>query len=273
LGLDDETFGPLAVDLDQVHHLVVAGPPGAGKTSLLATCLLTSLATPRGRQARWYLASPRDSALAELRALPNCARMVGDVAELGELLGELETEVAARRERARSGDGRRARGNGRAGSAGRRRGHNGLHESSGETPILLVLDDYDVLRQDDELDEVETQLIALAKRGRLAGLHVLVAGFNVELRRFNNQFAQQIAQTGAGALLQPDLEADGDLFGGLRLRRFSQADPPPGRGYFVLRQQTRLFQAATCEVEGGTLREGVCHWVASAAVASPATAS
>ena len=92
---------------------------------------------------------------------------------------------------------------------------------------------------------VETQLLNLAKRGRLAGLHLLLAGYNVELRRFNQQLAQHIAQTGAAAALQPDLDNDGDLLGGVRLRRFSQGDPPPGRGYIAFRQRLRLFQAAT----------------------------
>jgi hypothetical protein len=114
-------------------------------------------------------------------------------------------------------------------------------------PIFLVLDDYDILRQDDEDDSgmVETQLLNLAKRGRLAGLHVLISGYNVELRRFNQQLAQHVAQTGAAAALQPDLDNDGDLLGGVRLRRFSQGDPPPGRGYIAFRQRLRLFQAAT----------------------------
>jgi S-DNA-T family DNA segregation ATPase FtsK/SpoIIIE len=252
LGLDDETLGPLRVDLAEAHHLIVAGPPSSGKTTLLLTALLSSLATPVGRRAQWYLVTPRDSALAELAGYPNCAGRVGDVTALTELLTELEDELATRRERQREADtGAPGRPHDRGADQVERR-----HDDAGNR-VLIVVDDYDVLRQDDEDESglVETQLINLAKRGRLAGLHILAAGYNVELRRYNQQLAQHIAQTGAGALLQPDLDADGELFGGIRLRRFSQGEPPPGRGYFVYRQQLRLFQAAT-PLEAGPLGEG-----------------
>jgi DNA segregation ATPase FtsK/SpoIIIE, S-DNA-T family len=229
LGLDDETFSPLRIDLAEAHHLVVAGPPRSGKSTLLATALLSSLDSAAGREARWYLATPRQSPLAELAGAPNCARLVRDLPELADLVTELENEVAERREAQADGDG----------------APSGAPQP--RLPIFLVLDDYEILRQDDEDDSgmVETQLLNLAKRGRLAGLHVLLAGYNVELRRFNQQLAQHVAQTGAAAVLQPDLDNDGDLLGGVRLRRFSQGEPPPGRGYIAFRQRLRLFQAAT----------------------------
>jgi hypothetical protein len=258
LGLDDETLGPLRVDLAEAHHLIVTGPPASGKTTLLLTCLLSSLATPVGRRARWYLVTPRDSALAELAGHPNCAGRVGDVAALTELLTELEDEMATRRERQREADTGTSDSPESPESPDERGA--GQIERRHDDPaprVLIVVDDYDVLRQDDEDESglAETRLINLAKRGRLAGLHILAAGYNVELRRYNQQLAQHIAQTGAGALLQPDLDADGELFGGVRLRRFSQGEPPPGRGYFVYRQQLRLFQAAT-PLEAGPRGEG-----------------
>ena len=156
-----------------------------------------------------------------------------DLAALTELLTELEEEVAGRREAGASSD---------------------------QTPLFLVLDDYDILRQDDEDDFglVETQLLNLAKRGRLAGLHVLVAGYNVELRRYNQQLAQHIAQT-ERRVLQPDLENDGELFGSTRLQRFSQGEAPPGRGYFGYRQRLHLFQAATPVLEGTGLVEAIAR--------------
>ena len=233
LGLDDETFSPLRIDLAEAHHLVVAGPPRSGKSTLLATALHSSLDSAPGREARWYLATPRQSPLAELASSPHCERLVRDLPELADLVTELENEVAERRGAQAERDG----------------APDGAPDGPPQPrpPIFLVLDDYDVLSQDDEDESgmVETQLLNLAKRGRLAGLHLLLAGYNVELRRFNQQLAQHIAQTGAAAALQPDLDNDGDLLGGIRLRRFSQGDPPPGRGYIAFRQRLRLFQAAT----------------------------
>ncbi|HEX2324654.1 MAG TPA: FtsK/SpoIIIE domain-containing protein, partial [Chloroflexota bacterium] len=237
LGLDDETFSPLRIDLAEAHHLVVAGPPRSGKSTLLATALHSSLDSAPGREARWYLATPRQSPLAELASSPRCERLVRDLPELADLVTELENEVAERRGAQAERDGSPS-----GSPAGAPDG-----APQPRPPIFLVLDDYDVLSQDDEDESgmVETQLLNLAKRGRLAGLHLLLAGYNVELRRFNQQLAQHIAQTGAAAALQPDLDNDGDLLGGVRLRRFSQGDPPPGRGYIAFRQRLRLFQAAT----------------------------
>ena len=61
LGLDDATFGPLTLELAEAHHLVVAGPPRSGKTTLLLSVLLSSLEAPAGRAARWFLVTPRES--------------------------------------------------------------------------------------------------------------------------------------------------------------------------------------------------------------------
>jgi hypothetical protein len=65
LGLDDETLGRCASTWPQPHHLIVAGPPSSARTTL-ADRSPSSLATPVGRRALWYLVTPRDSALAEL---------------------------------------------------------------------------------------------------------------------------------------------------------------------------------------------------------------
>jgi S-DNA-T family DNA segregation ATPase FtsK/SpoIIIE len=252
LGLDDETDGPLRLDLADTHHVLVVGPAGSGKTSLLATCLLSSLAHPRGRAARWYLACPRASALSELQGLGNWAGFARTAAELNGLLSELEREINTRRERFH--------------------GDHTVGAGEEDQPLLLVLDDYDVLGEDDDFPLVQSALSGLAKRGRLVGLHILLAGFNIELRRFNNVVAQQLAQVAAGILLQPDADADGDLFG-VRLRRLS-GEVPPGRGYLVRRRQHRLFQAATYQPEGGLLAEGVRDRVAAPAALAhqPATA-
>ena len=105
LGLDDETFSPLRIDLAEAHHLVVAGPPRSGKSTLLATALHSSLDSAPGREARWYLATPRQSPLAELASSPHCERLVRDLPELADLVTELENEVAERREAQAERDG------------------------------------------------------------------------------------------------------------------------------------------------------------------------
>src|SRR5207302_3344828 len=118
-------------------------------------------------------------------------------------------------------------------------------------PLLLVLDDYELLRQDDDVYDVESRLAKLARRGTAVGLHVLLAGSNIELRDARDDVLRYLSQLRVGVLLQPDVELDGDLFN-VRLRRLIEP-PPVGRGYFVLRQQQRFFQAATPQFEGTRL--------------------
>ncbi|HEY1296682.1 MAG TPA: FtsK/SpoIIIE domain-containing protein, partial [Chloroflexota bacterium] len=210
LGLDDEHFGPLVVDLAEAQHLVIIGPPGSGKTSLLRSVIDQTRAVP------WYAVLPRTSPLTASGGFVSNAR---NVVQLGELLDELESVVEERRAT--------------------------LHHEgalSAPEPILLVFDDYELLRQDDEFYDVESRLARLARRGGVVGLHVLLAGNNVELRDARDDLVRYLSQLRVGVLLQPDLEFDGDLFSA-RLPRVLEP-PPRGRGYFIQRQQQRLFQAA-----------------------------
>jgi hypothetical protein len=163
-------------------------------------------------------------------------RRVGDVTALTELLTELEDELATRRERQRVGG---------HGSAGRPHDRGPTRSSDDTTTQGTGADRRRRLRRlapgrRRRVGLVETQLINLAKRGRLAGLHILAAGYNVELRRYNQQLAQQSPKPG------PVPAPAGPRRRRASLRRYSPAtllagEPPPGRGYFVYRQQLRLF--------------------------------
>jgi DNA segregation ATPase FtsK/SpoIIIE, S-DNA-T family len=223
LGLDDETSSALRIDLDEVQHLVVAGPPGAGKTSLLASCLSQLLESPAAAEACCFLVLPRPSLLSRLAvdADARWQRVARNVLQLGELLDELEAIVDERREAFRG-------------------------ESYAELPpppaLVLLLDDYELLRQDDDFLDVEMRLTRVARRGSSVGLHMLLGGSNVELRSAHDDLLRYLSQFRVGVLLQPDVEFDGDLFS-VRLRRLAET-PPVGRGYFVLRQRQHLFHAA-----------------------------
>jgi len=252
LGLDDERSAPLVVDLADLGHVVIAGPPGAGKTSLLASILL---------QARdgvgAFFALPRPSPLSELASSATVAR---NVVQLGEVLDELEGIVDERREALR-GAGRPSDDEVAQIACAR-----DADASAGDrhAPLLLVLDDYELLCQDDDFMDVESRLARVARRGASVGLHVLVAGSNVELRDSRDDLLRYVSQLRVGVLLQPDVEFDGDLFS-VRLRRFVDP-PPPGRGYLVMRQQQVLFQAATPQLEGEPLAASLRRRLASAHV-------
>jgi S-DNA-T family DNA segregation ATPase FtsK/SpoIIIE len=118
-------------------------------------------------------------------------------------------------------------------------------------PVLLVLDDYELLRQDDDFLDLEMRLARLARRGTAVGLHVLVGGSNIELRDARDDLVRYISQLRVGVLLQPDVEFDGDVFT-VRLRRMVES-APVGRGYLVVRQHQVLFQSTTPQVEGESL--------------------
>jgi S-DNA-T family DNA segregation ATPase FtsK/SpoIIIE len=234
LGLDDERSRPIVFDLSEMLHMLVLGPPGSGKTSLLASCVLQLLASPAGAQLGLYMALPRPSALSELASSSACHGVARHTVQLGELLDDLEVVVDERREALRSGE-----------------------RAALRDPLLLVLDDYELLRQDDDFLDMEMRLARLARRGTAVGLHVILAGSNIELRDARDDLVRYIAQLRVGVLLQPDIEYDGDVFS-VRLRRMIEATPV-GRGYLVIRQQMQLFQATTPQIEGESLAESLAH--------------
>ncbi len=238
LGLDDERSQPIVIDLAELLHMLVLGPPGSGKTTLLASCVMHVFSRAGGEL---YLALPRPSALTELSALPMCRGTARNVVQLGELLDDLEVVIDERRAALRSG-------------------------GDAETippPVLLVLDDYELLRQDDDFLDMEMRLARLARRGTAVGLHVLVGGSNIELRDARDDLVRYMSQLRVGVLLQPDIEFDGDVFS-VRLRRMIET-PPIGRGYLVVRQAQQFFQSITPQVEGESLAESLRRRVAALA--------
>lgn len=228
LGLDDERSRPVVVNLAELQHLIVLGPPGSGKTSLTASVVLQCT---RSDGPGVYLVLPRPSALGELVDSPACRGVARNPLQLGELVDELEVVVDERRESLRT------------------------EADAPLAPLLLVMDDYELLRQDDDFYDLESRLTRLARRGTTVGLHLVVTGSNIELRDGRSELIRYISQLRVGVLLQPDVEYDGDVFS-VRLRRMVET-PPVGRGYLVVRQLQQLFQAATPQFEGQTLSASI----------------
>ncbi|MBV9547088.1 MAG: AAA family ATPase, partial [Chloroflexi bacterium] len=206
------------------------GPPGSGKTSLLAASLLQLQPT-----SGLYLVLPRTSPLLEATSIATA--VARNVVQLSQVLDDLEVLIDQRRQALREDD---------------------APISTGQ-PLVLAIDDYELLRQDDDFYDVETRLARLARRGTAVGLHVLLSGSNIELRDARDDVLRYLSQLRVGVLLQPDIELDGDLFA-VRLRRLVE-QPPVGRGYFVLRQQQLLFQAVTPQLEGLTLQASIRSWL------------
>jgi S-DNA-T family DNA segregation ATPase FtsK/SpoIIIE len=105
--------------------------------------------------------------------------------------------------------------------------------------LLVVVDDADELVD----TPAATALSALLRRGRDAGLVLLVAAQTHVVHRSFGGFLTDIRKPKHGALLAPDPEVDGELFGA-RLHRRRSHRFPPGRCYLVRRGDVDYVQIA-----------------------------
>ena len=97
-----------------------------------------------------------------------------------------------------------------------------------EPPLLIVVDDATEFADSSGAMAFEQ----VVRRGRDFGVRVLASG---EPRAVASQYAgwlRELRKDGAGLLLEPNPEVDGDLLGA-RLPRYQAAAFPPGRGYLV----------------------------------------
>lgn len=105
--------------------------------------------------------------------------------------------------------------------------------------LLVVIDDADELVD----TPAATALSALMRRGRDAGLVLLAAAQTHVVHRSFGGFLTDIRKPKHGALLAPDPEVDGELFGARLPRRRSHRFPP-GRCYLVRRGEVDYVQIA-----------------------------
>ncbi len=106
-------------------------------------------------------------------------------------------------------------------------------------PFLVVIDDADELLEGRGSLALET----VAKRGRDAGLRLLVAVQTHTAHRTFGGWLTEARKGKHGLILAPDVDVDGDLLGA-RLPRKSGRRFPLGRGYLVRRGAVELVQAA-----------------------------
>ncbi len=203
LGISGTTYGPSHLDLDELPTFLVFGPDRSGRSSTLVTLVAGTWAAWPGLES--YLLAPRRSALRELAGWTGAA--IGS-----EQCDDLAVELADLvRERARGGG----------------------------DPFLVVIDDADELLEGRGALALET----VAKRGRDAGLRLLVAVQTHTAHRTFGGWLTEARKGKHGLVLAPDVDVDGDLLGA-RLPRRSGRRFPPGRGYVVRRGAVDLVQVA-----------------------------
>ncbi len=103
---------------------------------------------------------------------------------------------------------------------------------------LVVVDDAHLLDEPAELDP-------LARRAQRCRL--LVGGRADHLHGQFGHWTRQVRRSGTGLLLQPRLDADGDLLG-VRLPRRVPVPLVPGRGFVVTRGDSTLVQVAAADL-------------------------
>ena len=224
LGIEDLSLLPIALELSaETPHVLVAGGPGSGRTSVLHICLF-ALANHQSSicpSPRIVLVDFRRSSRL-LRSLPG-VWMYADTAErllevVKALKSELEARTALLRVELQSEEEEESIG--------------GMME-----PIVLVIDDYDMLNilAQNPLTDLKEFLL----RARDLRFHVIVAGSPNDLAR-PDPLLQQVRSCRIGMILGGDPN-DLPLLG-VRISDF-----PPGRGHLVRRNRRYLVQVAHAE--------------------------
>jgi len=229
MGIEDLTLLPIALELSaETPHVLVAGGPGSGRTSVLHMCLFAlanhqSSRSPSHESTRIVLVDFRRSSRL-LRSLPG-VWMYADTAErllevVEALKSELEARTAILREELQSEE------------------EEELIEGK-IAPIVLVIDDYDMLNilAKNPLNDLKELLL----RARDLRFHIIVAGSPNDLAR-PDALLQQVRSCRIGMILGGD-PTDLPLLG-VRISDF-----PPGRGQLVHRNRRYLVQVAHAEAK------------------------
>jgi S-DNA-T family DNA segregation ATPase FtsK/SpoIIIE len=227
LGIEDLSLLPIALELSaETPHVLVAGGPGSGRTSVLHLCLFAlanhqSSGFPSHESARIVLVDFRRSSRL-LRSLPGVWMYADTVERLLEVIEVLKSELEARTailsEELQSEEEEESLGGMMA-------------------PIVLVIDDYDMLNilAKNPLTDLKEFLL----RARDLRFHVIVAGSPNDLAR-PDALLQQVRSCRIGMILGGDPN-DQPLLG-VRISDF-----PPGRGHLVRRNRRYLVQVAHAE--------------------------
>ncbi len=220
VGMEDFTLRPIAVDLNSdTPHVLVAGGPGSGRTTVLQTCLLM-LATPANRHAQVVFVDFRRSSRL-MRRLPNVCMYADTEERVGKVMEKLKEELRKRTAQLRE-------------ELEQMQDDSNVVLGASMTPLVLVIDDYDqlsVLARNPFNDLKE-----FMPQARDLHFHIIVAGPPSDLMR-TDSLLTPVRTARLGIVLGGD-PADPQVLG-VRL-----SDMATGRGYLVRRNQKYLVQLA-----------------------------
>ncbi len=223
LGIEDLSLQPVAVELNaDTPHLLIAGGPGSGRSSVLQSLLVGLAATPYNRDARVVMIDFRRSSR-PLRRLPNTWHYADTEPRLTEAIEALKTELRERMTRLREALDQQQDDNDEV--------------TCTMSPLLLVIDDYDQLSvlTRNPLNDLKEFLL----QARDLHFHIIVSGAPADLLK-SEVLLQQVRACRMGIILGSDPQDQPIL--GVRM-----SDLPPGRGHFVRRNRRHLVQIAHLE--------------------------
>jgi len=220
VGMEDFTLRPIALDLNSdTPHVLVAGGPGSGRTTVLQTCLLM-LATPINRHAQVIFVDFRRSSRL-MRRLPNVCIYADTEERLNQVMEKLKEELRRRTIQLRE-------------ELEQTQDDLNVVLGASMAPLVLVIDDYDQLSvlSRNPLNDLKEFM----PQARDLHFHIIVAGPPSDLMKSDPLLAS-IRASRLGIVLGGDPNDPQVL--GVRL-----SDMAPGRGHLIRRNQKYLVQLA-----------------------------
>lgn len=215
---------PLSVDLAKDGHILVLSSPGYGKSTFLQTVVMDLARTHHPGRLHTYLLDFGTNGLLPLKDLPHVADtlMIDETEKIGKLMRRLQENMKTRK--------RKLSKHGVANIAM-------YEQASGESVpnILIVIDNYDSVRETDFVDDFNALITQIAREGGGVGIHLIIsAGRQNALRMpLQSNIKVQIP------LYLIDYTEVRSIIGRTEL----EIEEIPGRGLVKLEEAT-LFQTA-----------------------------
>ncbi|NJL94349.1 MAG: hypothetical protein HC915_11820, partial [Anaerolineae bacterium] len=215
LGIEDDELQPFALQLTEMPHFLVVGPPRSGKTALLQTWIAGLAAGTDPNRAAMVLVDPRrrlftDGECYDLGRLPHVLATISEPEQIEPLVQNLFAEF-----------------------------------ENQPRQLYIFIDNYDDLSLIG-FDRYLRDLSVLARNHERNGLHIIIARPDSRMSGGGDALLKQVFQMYRYGLgLQSDsaveaLEVDPRLY-----RQVRQAELPAGRGFIVRSGRPQLVQAAT----------------------------
>ncbi|WP_172372769.1 type VII secretion protein EssC [Sporosarcina jiandibaonis] len=155
---------PLMLDLTKDGHMAVFSSPGYGKSTFLQTVVMDLAKQHNPAQLHVYLLDFGTNGLLPLKNLPHIADtiMIDEMVKIGKLIRILERILKERKQKLSE-----------YGVANL----DMYEKASGQSvpTIVIVLDNYDAVREADFVDEFERLITQIAREGGSVGVHLLIS--------------------------------------------------------------------------------------------------